>query len=117
MLSNLKCMKSRKIRYFELLKKTIRPEFLNRIDDIMFLPLGRKEISGIVRLQFELIAQRLNKQGVEIEITEEAINWLAAIGYDPQFGARPIKRAIQNYILNDLSKKILSGNINKGKSN
>ena len=106
-----------KDQVFELLKKTIRPEFLNRIDDIiMFLPLGRKEISGIVRLQFELIAQRLNKQGVEIEITDEAINWLAAIGYDPQFGARPIKRAIQNYILNDLSKKILSGNINKEKA-
>ncbi len=105
-----------KNQVFELLKKTIRPEFLNRIDDIiMFLPLGRNEIAGIVHLQFKLIAKRLKKQGVTIEITDQAIKWLANIGYDPQFGARPIKRALQNYVLNDLSKKILSGNIDKSK--
>ncbi|MFA9391997.1 MAG: ATP-dependent chaperone ClpB [Prolixibacteraceae bacterium] len=99
---------------FELLKKTIRPEFLNRIDDIiMFLPLSRKEINDIVRLQFKIIAERLKNQGIQIEISESAIDWIASVGYDPQYGARPIKRVLKQYVLNDLSKKILGGKVNK----
>ncbi|MCF8361195.1 MAG: ATP-dependent chaperone ClpB [Prolixibacteraceae bacterium] len=101
---------------FELLKKTIRPEFLNRIDDtIMFLPLGRNEINDIVRLQFILIARQLEKQKVKIEITDQAVDWIASVGFDPQYGARPVKRVIQQYVLNDLSKKILAGSIDNEK--
>lgn len=101
---------------FELLRKTITPEFLNRVDDIiMFRPLGRKEIGGIVRLQFNSIASRLKKQGVDIEITEKAVDWIAAIGFDPYLGARPIKRALQTHVLNEMSKQILAGNIDKDK--
>ena len=99
---------------FELLKKTIRPEFLNRIDDtIMFLPLGRKEINEIVRLQFNIIAKRLQNQGITIEITDAAVDWIASVGYDPQYGARPVKRVFKQYVLNDLSKKILGATVNK----
>ncbi len=101
---------------FEMLKKTIRPEFLNRIDDtIMFLPLGREEVKKIVRLQFDRIADRLEEQGIAISMTNEAVNWIASVGFDPQFGARPVKRVLQRYILNDLSKQILAGSIEKGK--
>jgi ATP-dependent Clp protease ATP-binding subunit ClpB len=101
---------------FDLLKQTIRPEFLNRIDDtIMFLPLGRSEINQIVRLQFDMIAQRLRTQGVNVEISDKAVEWIASVGFDPHFGARPIKRAIQQYVLNTLSKMILSGKIDKTK--
>jgi ATP-dependent Clp protease ATP-binding subunit ClpB len=101
---------------FELLKKTIRPEFLNRIDDtIMFLPLGRNEINDIVRLQFNLIARNLEKQKVKMEITDQAVDWIASVGFDPQYGARPVKRVLQKYVLNDLSKKILAGTIDKDK--
>lgn len=102
---------------FELLKQTIRPEFLNRIDDaIMFLPLGRKEIHNIVKLQFERIAKRLMHQGIEIVMTDKAVDWMASVGFDPQYGARPVKRVLQQYLLNDLSKKILAGNIDKDKT-
>lgn len=105
-----------RMQVFELLKKTIRPEFLNRIDDtIMFLPLGRNEIHDIVRLQFNLIAQRLEKQKVKIEISEKAVDWIASVGFDPQYGARPVKRVLQQYVLNDLSKKILAGTLDKEK--
>lgn len=101
---------------FELLKKTIRPEFLNRIDEIiMFKPLSRKEINGIVRLQFENVKQMLHKNNIELQITEDAINELAEMGYDPQFGARPLKRVIQREILNELSKMILAGKVNAEK--
>jgi ATP-dependent Clp protease ATP-binding subunit ClpB len=101
---------------FELLKKTIRPEFLNRIDDtIMFLPLGRNEINDIVRLQYNFIAERLEKQKVKMEITDQAVDWIASVGFDPQYGARPVKRVLQQYILNDLSKRILAGTIDKEK--
>ena len=97
---------------FELLKQSIRPEFLNRIDEIiMFTPLTRKEIHDIVRLQFAFVAERLKKSGYETTITEEAINWIAEEGYDPQFGARPVKRVMQRFLLNDLSKDILAGKI------
>ncbi len=101
---------------FELLKKTIRPEFLNRIDEIiMFKPLSRKEIHGIVKLQFDRVKQMLAKNGIRLEITEGAITKLAAMGYDPQFGARPLKRVIQREVLNELSKMILAGKVNAEK--
>ncbi len=97
---------------FELLKQSIRPEFLNRIDDIiMFTPLTRHEIHNIVRLQFALVAERLKKSGYETQISEEAVDWIANAGYDPQFGARPVKRIMQKFLLNDLSKDIIAGKV------
>lgn len=99
---------------FELLKQTIRPEFLNRIDElIMFTPLNRSEIRNIVDLQFKHVQDTLAEMGVEIEASTEALDWLAELGYDPQFGARPLKRVIQKRILNELSKQILAGTVNK----
>jgi ATP-dependent Clp protease ATP-binding subunit ClpB len=99
---------------FELLKQTIRPEFLNRIDElIMFTPLDRREIRAIVELQFKHVQETLKEMGVEIEASAEALDWLGELGYDPQFGARPLKRVIQKRILNELSKDILAGKINK----
>ena len=99
---------------FELLKKTIRPEFLNRIDEIiMFKPLSRNEIHDIVKLQFEMVKTMLAKNGIQLEITDKAINKLADSGYDPQFGARPLKRVVQRMVLNELSKLILSGKVEK----
>lgn len=98
----------------ELLKQTIRPEFLNRVDDIiLFTPLSRDEIRQVVRLQFELIVSRLSKSGYTAKITDAAINWIAEAGFDPQFGARPVKRMMQRFLLNDLSKEILTGNISR----
>jgi len=103
-----------KNQIFELLKQTIRPEFLNRIDElIMFTPLDRSELRDIVTLQFRHVQQTLAEMGVEIEASEEALDWLAQLGYDPQFGARPLKRVIQKRILNELSKEILAGKIDK----
>ena len=105
---------SAKSQVFELLKKTIRPEFLNRIDDIiMFQPLSRDNVEQIVRLQFEGVQSLLLEQGYRIEATEEAIDWLAQLGYDPQFGARPVKRLFQKKVLNELSKQILAGTIHQ----
>jgi len=99
---------------FDLLKQTIRPEFLNRIDEIiMFTPLNRDEIADIVKLQFKGVQQTLAEMGVSIEASEEALDWLAQLGYDPQFGARPLKRVIQKKILNELSKQILAGKVDK----
>ncbi|WP_306551671.1 ATP-dependent chaperone ClpB [Daejeonella sp.] len=99
---------------FELLKQTIRPEFLNRIDElIMFTPLNRDELRDIVSLQFKGVQTTLAEMGIEIEASEEALDWLSQLGYDPQFGARPLKRVIQKRILNELSKEILSGKIDK----
>lgn len=101
-----------KSEVFDLLKRTIRPEFLNRIDElIMFKPLGRNEIRGIVDIQFSILKQMLNEQGIQISATEAAMDWLGEIGYDPSFGARPLKRAIQREVLNKLSKDILAGKI------
>jgi ATP-dependent Clp protease ATP-binding subunit ClpB len=101
---------------FELLKKSVRPEFLNRIDEvIMFEPLQREDILRIVEIQFKGIKQRLLEQQVKLSITAEAMEWLAQLGYDPQFGARPVKRVIQKQILNELSKQLLSGHVNKEK--
>jgi len=99
---------------FELLKQTIRPEFLNRIDElIMFTPLNRNEIRDIAALQFNQVAQTLAEMGIEMEASDEALDWLAQLGYDPQFGARPLKRVIQKRILNELSKEILAGKVDK----
>jgi ATP-dependent Clp protease ATP-binding subunit ClpB len=103
-----------KISVMELLKRSIRPEFLNRIDDvIMFTPLTREDVRQIVELQFNHIRKNLAEQGVSLSISDEAMDWLAQLGYDPQFGARPLKRVMQKRILNELSKEILMGNIRK----
>ncbi len=105
--------KTRK-QVFELLRKTIRPEFLNRIDDlIMFTPLSKEEIQQIVKLQFNQLLKALKNSDLDLSITEEAVNWIAEVGYDPQYGARPIKRIMQKYVLNELSKQILEGIITK----
>ncbi|NDV47472.1 ATP-dependent chaperone ClpB [Paludibacter sp. 221] len=101
---------------FDLLKQTIRPEFLNRIDElIMFAPLNENEIEKIVRLQIDSVTRMLKQNGVTLEITDKAVDFLTREGYDPQFGARPVKRAIQRYILNDLSKKIIAGDVDNSK--
>jgi ATP-dependent Clp protease ATP-binding subunit ClpB len=103
-----------KLQVFDLLKKTIRPEFLNRIDElIMFTPLNREEVRSIVEIQFKSIQKNLTDMGIEMSATEEALDWLAELGYDPQFGARPLKRVMQKKVLNELSKQILSGKVNK----
>ena len=103
-----------KTELFELLKQTIRPEFLNRIDElIMFTPLQRSEIRNIVDLQFKHVQETLAEMGITIEASTEALDWLAELGYDPQFGARPLKRVIQKRILNELSKSILAGTVDK----
>src|SRR5882762_2917992 len=97
-----------------LLRKSVRPEFINRIDEIiMFRPLSRKDIRKIVSIQFELIKARLDESGVKLDISDRALDRLAKLGFDPQFGARPLKRVMQREILNELSKQILSGKVNK----
>ena len=98
-----------KNKVMEMLKKTIRPEFLNRIDDIiMFLPLTKHEIAEVVTLQLKRVAKMLEQQGFNLKWTDRAVDFLANVGYDPEFGARPVKRAIQDYVLNDLSRKLLA---------
>ena len=98
-----------KNKVMEMLKKTIRPEFLNRIDDIiMFLPLTKHEIAEVVTLQLKRVAKMLEQQGFNLKWTDRAVDYLANVGYDPEFGARPVKRAIQDYVLNDLSRKLLA---------
>ena len=105
-----------KVAVMDMLKKTIRPEFLNRIDEtIMFLPLTKDQIGGVVRLQLERVKEMLEPQGINLEWTDPAINYLSDVGYDPEFGARPVKRAIQRYVLNDLSKSLLAGTVNRDK--
>lgn len=100
----------------ELLKKTIRPEFLNRIDDvIMFTPLTENEIREIVKIQLDSVKKMLAKNGITLDFTDAALDYIAAEGYDPQFGARPVKRVIQRAVLNQLSKEILGLNIDKNK--
>ena len=99
-----------------MLKKTIRPEFLNRIDEtIMFLPLNKSQIEQIVRLQIKGIRHMLEENGIMLHLSDQAIDYLATAGYDPDFGARPVKRAIQRYLLNDLSKKLLSLEVDRSK--
>ncbi len=105
-----------KLRIMEMLKQTIRPEFLNRIDEtILFEPLSKKEISEVVCLQLRHVKEMLAAQGFELEWTEAAISYLADEGYDPEFGARPVKRAIQRLVLNDLSKAILAESVARDK--
>ena len=105
-----------KVAVMDMLKKTIRPEFFNRIDEtIMFLPLTKEQIGDVVRLQLERVKDMLEPQGIELQWTDPAINYLSDVGYDPEFGARPVKRAIQRYVLNDLSKSLLAGTVNRDK--
>ncbi len=103
-----------KDQVMDLLRKSVRPEFINRIDEIiMFRPLSKSDIRKIVGIQFELIKKRLGEGGVKLDISEKALDRLSKLGYDPQFGARPLKRVLQREILNELSKQILSGKVNK----
>ena len=112
--NKLDVMAKTKSEVYQALKNTIRPEFLNRIDEvIMFEPLSREHIHEIVKIQMNSITKQLKESGFDIEITEEAIDWLAQLGYDPQFGARPMKRVLQKRVLNELSKKILMNEIKK----
>jgi ATP-dependent Clp protease ATP-binding subunit ClpB len=98
----------------DLLRKTLRPEFINRIDEvIMFQPLMKKEIKGIIGIQLEELKKLVGKNGIKLEFTDYTLNYLVENGYDPQFGARPLKRLIQKQIINGLSKKILAGDINR----
>jgi len=106
-----------KNQVFELLKQTIRPEFLNRIDElIMFAPLNESQIEEIVRLQISLIQKTLRENGIELQLTEAAIHFIADEGFDPQFGARPVKRAIQKFVLNDLSKQLIAGAVHNNET-
>jgi ATP-dependent Clp protease ATP-binding subunit ClpB len=110
-------MAEAKVNVMDLLKRSIRPEFLNRIDDvIMFTPLTREDVRSIVNIQMVDIVAKLNAQGIAFTASEEALDWLAQLGYDPQYGARPLKRVLQRKILNELSKEILSGRIKKDSS-
>ena len=105
-----------KTEVMNMLKKTIRPEFLNRIDEIiMFQPLNKDQIEQIVRLQINGIKKMLEENGVTLQMSDQAIDFIATAGYDPEFGARPVKRAIQRYLLNDLSKKLLSQEVDRSK--
>ena len=104
-----------KIQVFELLKRSIRPEFLNRIDEtVMFEPLNREHTIEIAKLQFEILKNRIKDQGYDMHISESALDWIAQLGYDPQFGARPLKRVIQKRIMDELSKQILGGTLKDG---
>lgn len=101
---------------FELLKQTIRPEFLNRLDEIiMFRPLAKSEIREIVKIQFERIKLMLKEQGIDVKITDNAVDWISNASYDPAYGARPVKRLMQRHILNQLSKDILAGRVDSKK--
>jgi ATP-dependent Clp protease ATP-binding subunit ClpB len=101
----------------ELLRKTIRPEFLNRVDEIiMFHPLMKKQIRGIVKIQLEGLRKMLAVNGIQLSFSDYLLEFLADQGYDPQFGARPLKRLIQKLIVNELSKKILAGDIDRSKT-
>ncbi|MGD1960809.1 MAG: ATP-dependent chaperone ClpB [Fulvivirga sp.] len=109
-----KVMESTKMEVFDLLKKSVRPEFLNRVDEtIMFRPLSKTDIRKIVAIQFGLIKNRLERSGIRLEVSDKVLDHLAMVGFDPQFGARPLKRVIQREILNALSKQILAGEIDK----
>ena len=100
----------------EQLRATMRPEFLNRIDEIItFQQLTQQQIAEVVRLQMARVAKMLEPQGIQLEITDQAVSYLATMGYEPEFGARPVKRAIQTYVLNDLSRKILADEVSRDK--
>ena len=103
-----------KVKVMELLRQTIRPEFLNRIDEtIMFLPLTKQNVKEIVQIQLNQLTVLLAEKEIKLVVTKEAFEYIARIGYDPFFGARPIKRVIQKQVLNELSKALLSGSIDK----
>ena len=105
-------MEAAKTEVLGLLKQSVRPEFINRIDDIvMFSPLTQKDIKEIVGLQLKGVKKMLSKQHIVLDATEEAIDYLSAKGFDPQFGARPVKRVVQREVLNKLSKEILAGKV------
>lgn len=109
-------MEETKREVMNMLKKTIRPEFLNRVDEtIMFTPLSKEQIADVVRLQIDVVRHMLEPQGVTLNVTDTAISYLADVGFDPEFGARPVKRAIQRYMLNDLSKQLLAEEVNRSK--
>ena len=100
----------------ELLRQTIRPEFLNRIDEtIMFSPLDEQQIRSIVRLQIGSVHKMLMENGIDLRVTDDAIDFIAKEGFDPQFGARPVKRALQRLVLNALSKSIISGRVDRSR--
>jgi len=97
---------------FKLLRKSLRPEFLNRVDEIvMFKPLSQEQVKEIVRIQLRIITRMLNSQNIHLDVTDEAVQWLSERGFDPQSGARPVKRLIQKEIVNELSKEIIAGKI------
>ena len=99
------------------LKSSLRPEFLNRIDEvIMFTPLGKSQIENIVKLQLHLLSERLQKADIHLVVTPDALTYLADKGYDPQYGARPVKRTIQKEVMNELSKYILGGKVDKSEA-
>lgn len=109
-----KLMERTQIEVFNLLRQTIRPEFLNRIDEIiMFTPLSRKDVESIVKLQFNIVKRQFEESGIDINISDSAVEWLANAGFDPQYGARPVKRIIQKNLLNELSKQLLAGTVGK----
>ena len=111
-----KVVEETKNEVLEMLKANVRPEFLNRIDEIiMFTPLNKAEIKQIVTLQISNVRKMLEKNGIDFDVSDDALNLLADEGYDPEFGARPVKRVIQREILNRLSKDILAGNVDKDK--
>lgn len=115
--NNEEVVEETKKEVMNMLKKIIRPEFLNRIDEtIMFLPLTEKDIKQIVLLQIKSVQKMLAGNGVELELTDAALDFLSQVGYDPEFGARPVKRAIQRYLLNDLSKKLLAQEVDRSKA-
>lgn len=103
-----------RLEVFELLRRTIRPEFLNRVDEIiMFRPLSEDQINEIAQLQLNILKEKLEKVGIDITVTPQAVGWIAHAGFDPQYGARPVKRVIQRQLMNELSKMILAGNVSK----
>jgi ATP-dependent Clp protease ATP-binding subunit ClpB len=105
-----------KVEVMNLLRSTIRPEFLNRVDEIiMFKPLMKKEIMGIVRIQLDSLKRLIAQSGIYLQFSDYALEYLADQGFDPQFGARPLKRLIQKEIVNEMSKRILAGDIDKSK--
>ena len=104
-----------KVEVFEVLKESLRPEFLNRIDEkIMFLPLTKEEIKKIALLLLKKVRKNLAKSGIAMELDDKAMDMIADLGYDPQFGARPLKRVIQKELVNGLSKLVLSGELSDG---
>ena len=110
----LEVIEKTKDEVFEVMKKTVRPEFLNRIDElVMFKPLGRSEIRKIVEIQFKLIQDNLKQNNIQLNVSDEALNKLGELGFDPQFGARPLKRVLQREVLNKLSKEIIAGNVSE----